>query len=599
MDNLIRVGVTYNNGTAVFTLWAPIHKKMQIKVSDGKKAAVYDMVKDGEYFTLTLNNVKPQTSYAYIINGKELGDPASRFQPRGVHGPSQIADLSFKWHPYKAPLMKDLIIYEMHVGAFTKEGTFASAIKKLPEVKAAGINAVEILPVAQCAGERNWGYDGVYPFATAAQYGGYKGLMEFVNAAHKLGLAVILDVVYNHLGPEGNYVDNFAPYYTGKYTNPWGKALNFDSCYCDGVHNYFLENARFWLEDMHIDGLRLDAIDMISDLGTRHIMAQLSAVKTMVEKRVKSNKWLIAESDLNNTKILDPYSKNGYNLDGQWTNDFHHSLQALFTGDTFGYYKDYNCVEDIALAIDNTFRYNWKYSKFRGRHHGSDAKNVPGSKFVVYTQNHDQVGNRKTSDRLTTIIGLKGAKTASMLMMLTPYVPMLFMGEEYGETAPFMFFCDFKDEHLINAVKKGRAREYELADYKLLPDPFHIDTLNKSKLNHNLKNTKEHKEVFNYYKKLIKLRKTVPYFAELNKKTTKTFFDEESRVLIMTRASKKALVIVNLSDKPATLSFNSPQFKQARLNKEYNLLLANGSFPKKLTQTLNLKPYDGAVYAVA
>jgi maltooligosyltrehalose trehalohydrolase len=407
--------------------------------------------------------------------------------------------------------LREYILYELHIGTFTREGTFDAAIRHLGELKELGITALEIMPVAQFPGERNWGYDGAYPYAPQNSYGGPEGLKRLVNAAHEHGLAVLLDVVYNHLGPEGNYLSQFAPYFTTRYKTPWGAALNFDGPDSDHARRFFLENALYWQNEFHFDGLRLDAVHAIRDESPHLFLEELVESVHHQAERLNRRFYLVAESDMNNARTILPPILGGYGMDAQWSDDFHHSLHVLLTGEKTGYYQDFDGLHSLALVFQQGFAFTGQYSAYRRRRHGNSPRLNSFQQFVVCAQNHDQVGNRMLGERLSTMISFEQMKLAAGAVLLSPFIPMLFMGEEYGETAHFQYFISHLDEQLVEAVRKGRNEEF--ASFRWtgqVPDPFHEAAFQGSKLNRNLLRERRNKVLLEYHQELIRLRKTLP-----------------------------------------------------------------------------------------
>ena len=463
-----------------FTVWAPLLEKVSVEIvkvpsldadaADGspaedtsKQHKLLPMTQDARgYWHAIAPDLPAGTQYLYRLEGSEgesesWPDPASSFQPEGVHGPSEFVDHSaFDWQDdgWQGTELAEYIIYELHVGTFTPEGTFAAVIPRLPDLVSMGITAIEIMPVAQFPGDRNWGYDGVFPFAVQNSYGGPAGLKQLVNACHQHGLSVVLDVVYNHFGPEGNYTGKYGPYTTDHYRTPWGNAINFDDAYSDGVRHYFVQNVLSWLRDYHMDALRLDAVHAIYDFGARHILQAIAEATAHFVKDRPYPAYLIAESDLNDPRLVRSIEQGGYQLNAQWSDDFHHALHTRLTGEIVGYYSDFTSLETLAAAIKNRFAYAGQYSPFRRREHGSSALDLPSDRFVVCSQNHDQVGNRMMGDRFSTLISFEGQKLAAGITLLSPYIPLLFMGEEYGENAPFLYFVDHGEKELIEAVSR-------------------------------------------------------------------------------------------------------------------------------------------------
>ncbi len=398
--------------------------------------------------------------YAYVLpNQVDRPDPASRWQPEGVHRPSatffpETSDWSDDG--WRGVPRGDLVIYELHVGTFTPEGTFEAVARRLPELAELGVTAIELMPVAQFPGERNWGYDGVYPNAVQNTYGGPRELQRLVNAAHHAGLAVFLDVVYNHFGPEGNYLSDFGPYFTDRYRTPWGAAMNFDGADSDPVRQFVVDNARSWCRDFHVDGLRLDAVHSIFDFSPRHILAEIQDAVQAEARRRERPALVIAETNQNDVRLIAPRERGGYGLDGLWSDDFHHSLHALLTRERTSYYADFGFPEQLAKSYSDVFVNDGNYSAFHRRRHGTKVDDSPRTCFVVCSQNHDQVGNRALGDRLSSLWPPATQRLSCTLLLLSPCTPLLFMGQEYGETNPFPFFCSFSDTDLVEAVRGGR-----------------------------------------------------------------------------------------------------------------------------------------------
>ena len=464
------------------------------------------------YFLADVEDVPQGSRYFFqFADGRERPDPASRFQPKGVHGPSEIVDLDdFEWadSAWRAPEFEQSVFYELHTGAYTQEGTFEALIPHLFDLRELGITTIELMPVSQFPGSRNWGYDGVQPYAPQNSYGGPRGLQKFVDAAHRHGLAVALDVVYNHLGPEGNYLNEYGPYFTDKYQTPWGKAINFDGPDSDEVRRFFSENALHWLEEYHIDALRLDAVHGIFDFGATHFLAELQQAVGKLESKVGRKLHLIAESDLNDSRLLHSPSKGGYGLQAQWSDDFHHSLHSLLNGERAGYYSDFGEVHHLATTMKNGWFYAGQHSNFRRRKHGNDPSGLPRSSFVVCIQNHDQIGNRARGERLSELVDLEALKLAAGATVLAPFVPLLFMGEDYGESAPFQYFTSHGDPELIEAVRKGRQKEFAAFAWEgEIPDPQDEATFSASKLNHQLKDKEPHQTLRVFYHELLSIRK--------------------------------------------------------------------------------------------
>jgi maltooligosyltrehalose trehalohydrolase len=440
------------------------------------------------YFSYAAANITEGQRYAYCLDGgPERPDPASRWQPDGVHQPSAVLRPEhFTWsdHGWTGVARQDLVFYELHVGTFTPAGTFEAIMPRLPALRDLGITAIELMPVAQFAGTRNWGYDGVYPYAPQNSYGGPYSLQRLVNACHAQSLALFLDVGYNHFGPEGCYVNEFGWYFTDRYHTPWGRAINYDDRGCDAVRAYVLDNVRMWLEDYHVDGLRLDAVHAIFDCSPRHILRDIRETADAVARRCGRQVHVVAESDLNDVRLLLPPEQGGYGLAAQWSDDFHHTVHAYLTGEQQGYYIDYGRAQDLPKLFEETFILQGGYSVYRDRSHGAPVADLTGDHFVVCIQNHDQVGNRAVGERLGVLISPPAQRLGASLLLLAPYLPLLFMGEEYGEERPFQFFCSFSEADLVEGVRIGRRKEFAAfhAHGGEVPDPQATSTFEASRL---------------------------------------------------------------------------------------------------------------------
>lgn len=534
-----KVGAQYlGNGNCLFRVWSPFAEKVEVVLKDREEPVA--MVKDERgYWETVIGNRVPGNRYKFRLDEEdEFPDPASRSQPEGVHSWSEIIDATaFSWKDsdYKGRELKDMIIYELHVGVFTPEGTFTAIVDYLDHLEELGVNTLELMPIAQFPGSRNWGYDGVYPFAAQESYGGVEGLKILIDACHRRGFSVILDVVYNHLGPEGNYLSQFGPYFTDKYHTPWGSALNFDDEHSDHVRNFFFQSALMWLEEFHFDGLRLDAIHEIIDRGARHFLKELSEQVDLLEQKTGRRYMLIAESDLNDTRVISDYDSGGYGLEGQWVDDFHHAVHTLLTGENSGYYKDYGKMEYLAKSFKQAFIYDGMYSKFRKRTVGNSPEGFSPKKFVTCIQNHDQVGNRLLGERLSELVSFEKQKLAAGILITAPFVPMFFMGEEFGEKAPFRYFVSHGDQDLVKAVQEGRKREFEYFNHREaeFPDPQAEKSFKESKLHWNFKSDSRKKTLFNTYKELLRLRKQGAFQA-FAKDGVKVTFNEGKMLLEVT-----------------------------------------------------------------
>jgi len=552
-----------------FNVWAPRAQTVSVEFVDQKRPVVAMQPSSQGYFKATVEGVGPGARYRYMLDGKTgRPDPVSRFQPEGVHAPSSVVDPdSFRWADgdWRGIPLRDFIIYELHVGTFTPEGTFEAIIPHLLYLKEnVGITAIELMPVAEFPGGRNWGYDGVYPFAPQSTYGGPEGLKRLVDACHAIGIAVVLDVVYNHLGPEGNYLGEFGPYFTDRYRTPWGSAINYDGPDSDAVRHYVVSNALYWVTEYHVDALRLDAIHGIFDFSACHILKELAFSVQTEAAKLDRHVYVIAESDLNDTRIIDLPARGGYGLDGQWNDDFHHALRVVLTGESLGYYQDFHGLKDLGTAVRDGFVYSGQYSGHRRRRHGNLSQQVLPGQLVVFAQNHDQIGNRAVGDRLSTQLSYDAIKVARALVLLTPNIPLLFMGEEYGETAPFQYFIEHSDPDLIEAVRQGRRREFAQFGWKPedIPDPQDRATFERSRVNRERLDERQ-AGLSRWTSKLIQLRKTNPSLGAGDATTVchRVWVYEEEKVLVIHRwvkSGEAALLVLGFNKSPVTANLREP-----------------------------------------
>jgi maltooligosyltrehalose trehalohydrolase len=545
----MKIGADYSgNDTCEFSVWAPLARNVALKLVSPEERHV-SMEKDGAgYWKCAVANVSPGALYHYRLDGeRERPDPASHFQPGGVHGPSQIIDHgAFAWGDggWKGIPLSEMIIYELHTGTFTPEGTFDAIAGRLDDLRKTGISALELMPLAQFPGERNWGYDGAHPYAVQNSYGGPDALKLLVNACHEKGIAVILDVVYNHLGPEGNYLWDFGPYFTDKYKTPWGWAINYDDAWSNEVRNYFIENALHWFGRYHIDALRIDAIHGITDMSARPFLQELAERVGEFSSAERRRFYLIAESDLNDARVIRPRELGGFGIDAQWNDDFHHCVHTLLTGESDGYYADFGEVAQLGKSLREGFVYSGGYSKYRKRDHGNSSKDRPAEQFIVFSQNHDQVGNRMLGERLSGLVSFEALKLAAGITLLSPYIPLLFMGEEYAEDAPFLYFVSHSDPVLIGAVREGRKKEFaEFAWKGETPDPQDAETFNKSKMRWEKRTTGEHAVMLDFYTNMITLRRATPALSRLDRENLEVY-EPEDKVLYMRRWQNGSEVLV-------------------------------------------------------
>lgn len=610
------IGATPTTGDAVkFRVWAPYAKSVALKLVDQDRIMVPMQRDEQGYFETVVTGVAPRARYRYVLDGgKERPDPASRFQPDGVHGPSVVVDpTSFRWTDigWKGMALDEFIIYELHVGTFTKEGTFEAIIPHLPYLRdTVGITAIELMPVAEFPGRRNWGYDGVHPFAPQSSYGGPQGMKRLVDACHAAGLAVILDVVYNHLGPEGNYLGDYGPYFTDRYRTPWGSAINYDGPDSDEVRQYVVDNALYWVTEYHIDGLRLDAIHGIFDFSAQHVLKDVASAVHNQAQRLGRQVNVIAESDLNDTRVIDPPSVGGYGLDGQWNDDFHHALRVVVAGEQKGYYGDFHGLTDLAAAVRNGFVYSARYSAYRRRRHGNSSRHCRPSQFVVFSQNHDQIGNRAVGDRLSTQLPWDALKVIRALVLLSPNIPLLFMGEEYGETAPFQYFIEHGDPDLIEAVRQGRRREFAHFGWNPedIPDPQDSATFERSRLNRERLDDRQ-TALLRWSQALIRLRKKEPSLGagDGTIRSHRVWVFDDEQVLVVhrwTRDNAASLVVCGFNRSPVTVRLVEPQGVWVRrldsMEKEFGGS-GQGSVPTQLSvspegTSVSIPTYGAAVF---
>lgn len=580
-------------GSTRFRVWAPKARRVEVVLLDdaGRAERVEPLaVEGGEapehagYHGAEVADVAPGRLYRYRLHrggpgeeeSVERPDPASRHQPRGVHGPSAVAP------PPAGPGVEgwsglplaDHVLYELHVGTFSEEGTFDGAIAHLDDLADLGVTAVELMPLAQFPGERNWGYDGVYPFAVQSSYGGPEGLGRFVHAAHQRGLAVVLDVVYNHLGPEGNYLHDFGPYFTDRYATPWGDALNFDGPHSDPVRRFFVENALHWVREHGVDGLRLDAVHAIFDNSERPFLAELAAAVDAEAERRGRRVHLFAESAVNTLSFLRGRRHGGCGMAAQWSDDFHHALHALLTGEDDGYYRDFGRLDQLAKVYRQGFAYTGEYSPYRRRRHGVTPRDVDAGRFVVFIQNHDQTGNRMLGERLATLVDDDSQRLAAAAVLLSPFLPLLFMGEEHGEEAPFQYFVDHGDPELVEAVRRGRAEEFAAFGWTgEVPDPQSPVVFERSRPDRSRAGLPAGQALRDLHRELLRLRREVPALAPggsrlpLDDRGTTEGVDlvaevhEDAEVIALHRrhGDSDALVALCFADEPRAVGLELPQ----------------------------------------
>ena len=549
------------SGQCGFLVWAPRAERVELDFP-GAAPRRFTLEPRGRGYHYREVPAMPGDRYTLSLDGgPPRPDPASRLQPQGVHGPSAVVDPSFPWSDgsWNGVPLERYVFYELHVGTFTPEGTFDAVIPHLPRLADLGVTAVELMPVAQFPSSRNWGYDGVALFAVQNSYGGPEGLKRLVDACHRTGMAAVLDVVYNHLGPEGNYLREFGPYFTDRYRTPWGDAINFDDRGSDGVRRFFLENARRWVTEFHFDALRIDAVHAIRDHSACPFLGELTEALEAEGHRLGRPVHVIAESDRNDARLVRRRREGGLAMDAQWCDDFHHSLHALLTGERNGYYQDFGRVEDLAAAFQRAFVYQGQYSAYRGCPHGNRTEGLPGKRFVVSAQNHDQVGNRQKGERLSALVDFESQKVAAAAVLLSPYLPLLFMGEEYGETAPFLYFVSHDDPQIVAAVRRGRREEFAAFGWQgEPPDPQAEATFHASRLNPGLATSGRHRALFEFCRELLRLRREVPALASLDRTRVEAHPFEEQRTLAVARRRGDSAALLVLAFAPGARPVRLP-----------------------------------------
>ncbi|HZQ78930.1 MAG TPA: malto-oligosyltrehalose trehalohydrolase [Acidimicrobiia bacterium] len=550
-----------------FSVWAPAAvERVDLVLPVERRRIEMAPASDGRagWWAVDVPEAGPGTDYQFSVDaGPALPDPRSPFQPDGVHGPSRVVDHgAFEWTDAlwrgSAPLSSALV-YEAHVGTFTPEGTFDDAVSRIPHLVELGVTHLELLPVAEFPGSRGWGYDGVDLFAPHHAYGGPDGLKRLVDACHAAGLGVIIDVVYNHLGPDGNYLGAYGPYFTDRYNTPWGDAVNYDDAGSDEVRNFVCDNACHWLEHYHADGLRLDAVHAIFDSSAVHILEELARRVAALEARSGQRKFLIAESDLNDPRLVRAPEAGGYGLDAAWSDDFHHALHSVLTGETSGYYEDFGGLARLGRALERGYVYAGDYSAHRGRRHGRPLVGVPASRLLGYLQNHDQVGNRATGERSSALMSTGRLHIAAALVLCSPFVPMLFQGEEWGASTPFQYFTDHIDAELGRLVSEGRRREFSAFGWKPedVPDPQDRATFERSVLDWAELGKDPHTGLLEWHRSLVALRRRSPALTDGDFDNVHTAWDEQAVWFALTRGP--VTVACNLADHPQAVPIPAGQ----------------------------------------
>jgi maltooligosyltrehalose trehalohydrolase len=521
----------------------------RVEVEVGGERVLMVAVGDRGWYEADVEAAGHGSDYRFVLDGDALPDPRSAHQPAGVHGPSRVVDHgAFGWtdQGWRGVHLPSAVIYELHVGTFSPEGTFDGVVTRLDHLVDLGVDVVELLPVNEYSGSRGWGYDGVDLYAPHHAYGGPEGLKRLVDACHSRGIGVVTDVVYNHLGPAGNYLGRYGPYFTDRYAIPWGEAVNLDGSGSEEVRRFFVDNAVMWLEDYHCDGLRLDAVHAIIDASAVHLLEQLSVRVEDLSAQLGRHLFLVAESDLNDPRVVRRREVGGYGIDAQWSDDFHHAIHSVLTGEITGYYQDFGTMAALATAFERAFVHAGEYSPYRGRRHGRLDPALPGHRFLGYSQNHDQVGNRAAGERTAALVSTARLKVAAALVLTSPFVPLLFQGEEWGATTPFQYFTDHEDPDLGRAVSAGRRQEFAAFgwDPEVVPDPQDPATFERSKLDWSELEREPHRELLDWYRRLIQLRREVPELADGRLDRLRTIYGEEDRWLVVERG--RVIIACNL-----------------------------------------------------
>ena len=573
----------------IVRVWAPKAHDVQLDLNGNRLPMT---LAERGWWTVDTPLATPGADYAFVIDGAEppLPDPRSQSQPHGVHGRSRFVDHSaFAWTDagWNPPGLDSAIVYELHVGTFTPAGTFDAAIDRLGYLKDLGVTHVELMPVAEFSGDRGWGYDGVDLFAPHHAYGGPDGLKRLVDACHARGLAVLIDVVYNHFGPSGNYLPRFGPYQTHHYATPWGDAVNFDGRGSDEVRRLFCDNALMWLRDYHCDGLRIDAVHAIIDTSAIHFLEQLAKEVAGLERELGRRLVLFAESDLNDSRIVRARELGGYGIHAQWSDDFHHALHCALTGEQAGYYSDFGTIADLAKALRQTWVYDGGYSNHRGRAHGRSPAGLSGHHFLGYAQTHDQVGNRAKGERTSHLMNAGRLKIAAALILTAPFVPMLFHGEEWGASTPFLYFAGHEDPELARAVSEGRKREFAAFGWSPgdIPDPQARATFDQSKLNWSELDREPHRSLLQWHRDLIRLRAQMPELRDGRMDLVDVHFDESGRWLTVTRG--RVTVACNLSATRQSVSIGTTA--------QYRIAMASDEGVAIASSAVNLPPDSVAI----
>ncbi len=548
-----------------FLLWAPKAGRVTLHIDSPRKAQCPLQPLANGYHFLRMDQLAGGAKYWFQLeDGPLRPDPASRFQPDGPHGPSQVISPSFAWsdQSWSGLPLAEHVFYELHVGIFTPEGTLDAIVPRLDSLRELGVTAVELMPVAQFPGTRNWGYDGTFPFSVHNSYGGPEALRRLVDQCHRRGMAVVLDVVYNHLGPEGNYLSEFGHYFSDRYRVPWGQAINFDGPHSDHVRRYFIENALAWVSDFHVDALRLDAIHAIYDFSAVPFLAELTAAVHRRARELGRKIHVFPESDCNDARHVEAPEKGGFGMDAQWNDDFHHAVHVLLTEERNGYYEDFHGARCLARSLREGFVFQGEYSAYRRKRHGSPSAQIPPQRLIVFSQNHDQTGNRMLGERMSALADFEALKFAACAMLFSPFLPLLFMGEEYAETAPFQYFVSHTDAALVEAVRDGRREEFSRFGWKgEVPDPQSEETFARCRLHWGLRGSGKHRTMLAFYAELLRLRREIPSLGAAHSSGREVRLEEKSSLLTLHRRADQGstMTLLHCAAVPARVSCEFPR----------------------------------------
>lgn len=598
---ITQIGIDCKDDVSHIRVWAPNAKQVNCFFVQKNLTLPLEKREFGYWYGES-SLVESGDQYKIEIDGASYPDPASRCQPEGVHGPSEVVNLKYPWtdHAYVPPVQDKLIIYELHVGTFSATHDFAGVIAKIPHLKDLGINAIEIMPISQFPGERNWGYDGVFSFAVQHSYGGVRGLQQLVDACHAANIAVILDVVYNHFGPEGNYLPHFGPYFTDKYHTPWGNAVNYDDQLNYGIRDFVLANVTMWMEQFHIDGLRMDAVHAIKDFGAVHLLQEIRLKTDHIISKTAKKRYLFVECDLNDRRFLDPLKANGFAMDAQWLDEFHHALRVSVGEPKIGYYEEFSGINDLAKSYEKAYVFDGCYSSHRQKFFGGNADGITGDRFIVFSQNHDQIGNRMLGERSAALYSRETTRLMALAVFMSPYIPLLFMGEEWGTKRPFQYFVSHGDPTLVEHVREGRKSEFAAfhQQHKDIPDPQDRSTFQCSVLDWDELKKDVYSEQLSYYKSLISLRSKHIIWKNIQREDLqiKSIPEKKVLIIIVAKGRDQLLALLNFSEDSQVVSMGSNVMWQLICDTNTMHLSVSIEESQNLTGDIEIKARSGLVF---